>query len=211
MRLVPLKDDGTPDIDSLNAEFTADYLADKRNPRWVAKPTVAYLWARTVTCKNCRATVPLLKTRWLCKKPNKRVLLTMEPKRRSHRRRVRRSIERSRQGRQRGTKTRTRQADWRRHDVAMPVRKCPCCSDNHDTMEDIRVEGKAGRLGAILTAVVVDDSGWQEHTDFRPTESDVQCQTAAQTLRHVFAEIPFGLPAEPIPECRMRWVIACYR
>src|SRR2546426_599776 len=43
------------------------------------KPTVAYLWARTVTCKNCRATVPLLKTRWLCKKDRKRVLLTMEP------------------------------------------------------------------------------------------------------------------------------------
>jgi len=41
---------------------------------------VAYLWARTVTCKNCRATVPLLKTRWLCKKANKRVLLTMELK-----------------------------------------------------------------------------------------------------------------------------------
>src|SRR2546421_1468920 len=43
------------------------------------KPTVAYLWARTVSCKNCRATVPLLKTRWLCKKDNKRVVLTMEP------------------------------------------------------------------------------------------------------------------------------------
>ena len=43
------------------------------------KPTVAYLWARTVTCKNCRATIPLLKTRWLCKKDNKRVVLTMEP------------------------------------------------------------------------------------------------------------------------------------
>src|SRR5438132_284023 len=43
------------------------------------KPTVAYLWARTVTCKNCRATVPLLKTRWLCKKDKKRVVLTMEP------------------------------------------------------------------------------------------------------------------------------------
>jgi len=42
------------------------------------KPTVAYLWARTVTCKNCRATVPLLKTRWLCKKDSKRVLLLME-------------------------------------------------------------------------------------------------------------------------------------
>jgi hypothetical protein len=33
----------------LNAEFSEGYLADKRNPRWVAKPTVAYLWARTVT------------------------------------------------------------------------------------------------------------------------------------------------------------------
>src|SRR6266568_7882904 len=43
------------------------------------KPTVAYLWARTVTCKNCRATVPLLKTRWLCKKDKKRVILTMQP------------------------------------------------------------------------------------------------------------------------------------
>ncbi|MEJ5375060.1 MAG: DUF1156 domain-containing protein [bacterium] len=77
-RLVPLKEDGKPDIDRLNAQFSAEYLADKRNPRWVAKPTVAYLWARTVTCKNCRATIPLLKTRWLCKKEKKRVLLTMQ-------------------------------------------------------------------------------------------------------------------------------------
>ena len=43
------------------------------------RPTVAYLWARTVKCKQCRATLPLLKTRWLCKKDNKRVILTMEP------------------------------------------------------------------------------------------------------------------------------------
>ncbi len=43
------------------------------------KPTVAYLWARTVKCRNCRATIPLLKTKWLCKKDNKRVLLKVEP------------------------------------------------------------------------------------------------------------------------------------
>src|SRR5262249_55017179 len=67
MRLVPVDNEGKPDTDVLNAEFTQEYLADKRNPRWVAKPTVAYLWARTVICKNCRAMVPLLKTRWLCK------------------------------------------------------------------------------------------------------------------------------------------------
>ena len=78
IRHVSLKDDGTPNIDKLNADFSKEYLDDKRNPRWVAKPTVAYLWARTVKCKNCRATVPLLKSRWLCKKDRKRVLLTMD-------------------------------------------------------------------------------------------------------------------------------------
>ena len=78
MRLVPIKEDGTPDIDALNGEFSDEYLADTRNPRWIAKPTVAYLWARTVQCKNCRAIIPLLKTRWLCKKDGKRVLLTID-------------------------------------------------------------------------------------------------------------------------------------
>ncbi len=43
------------------------------------KPTVAYLWARTVKCKSCRGTIPLLKTRWLCKKDKQAGLLTMEP------------------------------------------------------------------------------------------------------------------------------------
>ena len=56
-----------------------DYLKDPRNPRWVKTPTVAYLWARTVRCKGCRATIPLLKTRWLAKKGAKRVRLTMAP------------------------------------------------------------------------------------------------------------------------------------
>ena len=79
LHLCPLGPDGTVDISALNAEFDAAYLAEKHRPRWVPKPTVAYLWARTVACKQCRAVVPLLKTRWLCKKDDKRVLLTMAP------------------------------------------------------------------------------------------------------------------------------------
>src|SRR5688572_17075422 len=79
MQLVPLGDDGTIAIDALNHSLSPDELADERQPRWVPKPAVAYLWARTVTCKHCRATIPLLKTRWLAKKDKKRVLLTMEP------------------------------------------------------------------------------------------------------------------------------------
>ena len=79
MRLLDTDEDGVPMLDPLNAEFDAAYLRDPRNPRWVSKPTGAYLWARTVQCKQCRAVLPLLKTRWLCKKDNKRVLLRMEP------------------------------------------------------------------------------------------------------------------------------------
>ena len=41
---------------------------------------VAYLWARTVRCAACRTEVPLLKTRWLCKKGPKRVRLAMTPR-----------------------------------------------------------------------------------------------------------------------------------
>ena len=70
---------GETNVGPLNEGLDVVYLKDPRNPRWVAKPTVAYLWARTVRCKGCRATVPLLKTRWLCKKDNKRVLLAMTP------------------------------------------------------------------------------------------------------------------------------------
>src|ERR1043166_1439266 len=87
-KLVPTKEDGTPDIESLNSEFEGrtssstpgkPWLDDPPCPRLVAKPAVAYLGARTVKCKNCRAAIPLLKTRWLVRKNRKRVLLRMEP------------------------------------------------------------------------------------------------------------------------------------
>ena len=76
--LVEVEESGNPHVDSLNAGYDTAYLNDPRNPRWVAKPTVAYLHARTVTCKQCRTMLPLLKTCWLCKKDRKRVLLTMQ-------------------------------------------------------------------------------------------------------------------------------------
>src|SRR5207249_3627379 len=79
--LCPLTVDGEVDNTKLNEEFAANYLAEPTNPRWVPKPTVAYLWARTVKNKHhLDTTIPLLKTRWLCKKDDRRVLLTMTPK-----------------------------------------------------------------------------------------------------------------------------------
>ena len=197
MRLVPLKDDGTPDIDALNAEFSEEYLADKHNPRWVAKPTVAYLWARTVQCKNCRATVPLLKTRWLCKKRGKRVLLAMEPNA-------------DKTGVEFGIQDDVREkggnaAQKREHDrrigagtMSRSGARCPCCGTIM-TMEDLRTAGKSGRLGSMPTAVVVDE---QKGKGYRlPTEHEVQMAAeAGKYLDEVFAEIPFGVPDEPTPK-----------
>ena len=196
-QLLEVDEHGVAQIDPLNAEFDTAYLKDPRNPRWVAKPTVAYLWARTVPCKQCRATLPLLKTRWLCKKENKRVLLTMAPKldgagvifnvqpsatqiggntaqRREHDRRI-----------GAGTMTRTGAT-------------CPCCGSIM-TMEDIRLEGRGGRLRSVMTAVVVDGPKGKEYrlpTDHEREVADV----SEERLQVLYADIPFGLPEEPIFE-----------
>lgn len=200
MRLVPLRDDGTADTDSLNADVPDAQLANDRQPRWVAKPTVAYLWARTVTCKHCRATIPLLKTRWLAKKGLRRVLLTMEPRadrtgvvfgiendvplaggnnaqRREHDKRI-------------GQGTMTRSGAW-----------CPCCGRPGTpamSLEDIRAEGMAGRLGSVMTAVVVDGPSGKS---LRPaTQAEVAAGSCSEDLvSEAFKEVPFGLPSEPTP------------
>ena len=199
IRLLEVDDAGVPQVDPLNAEFDDAYLKDPRNPRWIAKPTVAYLWARTVTCKQCRATLPLLKTRWLCKKDRKRVLLTMEPKadqigvvfgvqsdvphnggNAAQRREHDRSIGA-------GTMSRTGAT-------------CPCCGAI-TTMEDIRFEGRAGRLGAVMTAVVVDGPKGKGKEYRLPTEHErAVAEVTEEQLEVLYADIPFGLPEEQTPK-----------
>ena len=78
-RLLAPDAEGRVSAAALNAEFDSYYLEQDANPRWVAKPAVAYLWARTVRCRDCRAEIPLLKTGWLCRKGGKRVGLRMTP------------------------------------------------------------------------------------------------------------------------------------
>lgn len=193
-RLLEPDADGNVSVVELNAEFDPAYLENEANPRWVAKPTVAYLWARTIRCANCRAEIPLLKTRWLCKKPGKRVLLAMMSRedgsgvefalehdvpegdgnaaqRREHDRRL-----------GAGTMSRSGAA-------------CPCCG-GISTMADLRNEGRAGRLGERMTAVVV---GGQQGKEYRPpTEAELAAASVTdEELRALFAEIPFGLPEEP--------------
>ena len=210
MRLLEVDDAGVPQVDPLNAEFDAAYLKDPRNPRWIAKPTVAYLWARTVTCKQCRATLPLLKTRWLCKKDRKRVLLTMEPKddqtgvvfgvqsdvphnggnaaqRREHDKRI-----------GAGTMSRTGAT-------------CPCCGVI-TTMEDIRFEGRAGRLDAVMTAVVVDGPKGKGKEYRLPTDHErAMAEVTEKQLQALYADIPFGLPEEQTPKASESMHLVLFR
>ena len=165
MRLLEIDGEGVPELDPLNAEFDAAYLKDPCNPRWIAKPTVAYLWARTVTCKQCRAMLPLLKTRWLCKKDRKRVLLTME--RNADGTGVVFGVES--EVSQNGGNTAQRREHDRRIGAGTMSRtgaKCPCCGAIM-TMEDVRLEGRAGRLGAVMTAVVADGQKEARNTVYR--------------------------------------------
>jgi putative DNA methylase len=196
MRLVPPKEDGTPDVDALNAEFSEEYLANRHDPRWVAKPTVAYLWARTVKCNNCRGTIPLLKTPWLCKKDKKRVLLTMEPN--PDKAGVVFGIENNVPVK--GGNAAQRREHDRRIGIGTMSRsgaKCACCPTIM-TMEDIRLEGRAGRLGTVNTGVVVNG---QDGKRYRlPTEHEIEmAEKATSALPELFAQIPFGIPDEPLP------------
>ncbi len=195
MRLVPLDADGLPDEAALNAEFDAETLADRRNPRWIIKPPVAYLWARTVRCKACGGTLPLLKTRWLCKKDRKRILLTMEsdgsgglvfgvavsvPQAGGN------SAQRREQDKKIGAGT-----------MSGSGAKCPHCPAIN-TSADLRIEGQAGRLGAVMMAVVMDGQKGKEYR--RPAGLEIErAEVAAHDVNEAFAGIPFGIPDEPVP------------
>ena len=143
----------------------------------MAKPTVAYLWARTVRCKGCRATIPLLKTRWLAKKGGKRVVLTMTPN--AEHDGVVFGVEVDGALKGGATAARRREHDRRIGGGTMSRSgaSCPLCPTIM-TMEDLRLDGRAGRLGEVMTAVVVDGPAGKEYR--LPTELELRSARVEQ-------------------------------
>jgi putative DNA methylase len=195
LKLVPTNDAGQTQVEVLNAGFDAAHLENPNNPRWVAKPTVAYLWARTVSCKACRAEVPLLKTRWLAKKDNKRVVLTMKP--REDRTGVEFGIDPDAKI-QGGNAAQRREYDKKLGQGTMSRSgvTCPCCGTIM-TMEDLRLSGRIDRLGAAITAVVVDGASGKEYRLPTTHENEV-VQSAKARIEQTFTEVPFGVPTEKL-------------
>ena len=179
---------GQVSVRNLNAGFDSFYLEDPRNPRWTPKPTVAYLWARTAQCGDCRAEIPLLKTRWLCKRGDKRVLLAMTPceDRSGVVFKLERDVPRGRDDGELGAGTMSRSGA-----------ECPCCGAIA-TMQDLRAQGRAGRLGTRMTAVVVNG---QQGKEYRlPREEEIAAADVSHgELEAFYAEIPFGVPLEATP------------
>jgi adenine-specific DNA methylase len=165
------------------------------------KAAVAYLWARTAKCKNCRATVPLLKTRWLCKRTKKRVLIETEPL--PDRSGVTFSV------RQDVAESGGNAAQRREHDKRIGmgtfrgkgptlVVQCPLCNQPSLTTEDLRRISSTEGLGNVMMAVVVDGPDGKEYR--APTTEDEEAYlSAVHDLPMSEDQIPFGLPTEPTP------------
>lgn len=66
------------------------------------------------------------------------------------------------------------------------------------TMNDLRIEGSAGRLGTVMTTVVVDGPKGKEYR--LPLALELGASAAAEEdVDRIFSEIPFGVPTESLP------------
>ena len=176
-------------------------------------PTVAYLWARTVPCPDpaCGAEVPLLKTLWLCTKPEKVLPDTPENRGRVDFLRLKRTRNTSRviiNGRRALRLVPQQEGGGVSFEVWVPgphdsvppgtmigaKSRCPICGVNL-TPAYIKECGHSGRMGARMS-VAVTDTG--EIKDYRlPTREEVAAaEQAASALGNAADQIPYGLPTE---------------
>lgn len=167
---------------------------------------LAYLWARTIVCKNCRAAIPLLKTRWIVRKGARRILLTYTP--RPDGKGVTFGLERHvpLKG---GNAAQRREHDRRLAQATMSRSGaiCPCCGAPNPG-DYYQHEAQQGRLGAQLLAVVHEvrpkGKSKKPSKDYRlPSEEDLAVfSRVPPILDRLEQELPFGLPHEPISAAR---------
>ena len=181
------------------------------------KPTVAYLWARTIPCqdsKGCGGTVPLLKTLWVCKKPEKTLVDTPENRNRPDFFRLKKEKKQTKViiNGKRALKLCPDSETAAVHfeivapketaDIGVPTMSratatCPFCGSQQPG-DYIKRCGHEGKLKAQLTAVVYQEKHGKEYRSPTPAEIAV-AEVSEETLGAIADEIPHGMPNEPMP------------
>jgi len=158
-----------------------------------ARPTltpVAYLWTRTVRCKNpsCGATVPLVRQTWLCKKPKRYVALKMIAP--PGEKRVRFEVVESDTEHGLGFDP----AAFSRGGNAT----CPFCGTVADSAY-VKAEGCAGRMGHQMMAIVCTRPGKQgkiylsadDYREWAPDDAAIQ-----QRIEELCGRTGLNIPRE---------------
>ncbi len=180
------------------------------------KPTVAYLWARTVPCQDpqCGGTVPLLKTLWVCKKPEKTLPDTPENRNRPDFLRLKKTKNQTKViiNAKRALKLHPdKETKQVRFEIVAPKNDsevdkptmsgtsatCPFCNSNQPG-DYIKRCGHEDKLKAQMTTVVYQETYGKEYRP--PTDADIDAaEISAETLEAIANEIPHGIPDEPLP------------
>ena len=189
---------------------------DQYYPLIDEKPTVAYLWARTVPCQDpmCGRTVPLLKTLWVCKKPEKILPDTPENRNRPDFLRLKKTknqtkiIINSRRALKLCPDPDTKQVRFEivvpkdTGDVGEPTMSgatatCPFCGSQQPG-DYIKRCGHEGKFKAQMTTVVYQEKHGKEYRP--PTQREINAaEISKEALEAIADEIPHGIPDEPLP------------
>ena len=180
------------------------------------KPTVAYFWARTIPCQDpmCGGTIPLLKTLWVCTKPEKILEDTPENQDRPDFLRIQRTKRTSKViiNSKRALKfCRDLETKQIRFEVFTPEKTedvgkgtmtgatatCPFCGSQQPD-DYIKRCGREGKLKAQMTTVVYQETYGKEYC--APTKKQVKAaERSGRTLESIANQIPNIIPDEPLP------------
>lgn len=139
-------------------------------PKADGKKVIAWLWVRTVTCPNpaCRAQTPLTNKWWLCTKKGKQAWV--EP-----------VIDRTYKTPQVRFEVRTGAGKPRDGTVNRKGATCICCN-TPVPFDHVRAEGKAGRMGAQLMAIVADGHNGRIYLPPTPEHERIAAQAQPQNV-----------------------------
>jgi putative DNA methylase len=177
------------------AEKRIGYLYPKATlPDGTEATVIAWIWARTVTCRNpaCGIEMPLVRSWWLGKKKGKEAYIVpsvLPDPTHPSRQRVEFDIGHEKSGAPTASTDGT---------VSKNGVRCLACETTTD-LKDVREEGRARRIGSRLMAIVAE--GKRKRVYLKPTDDHIG---AAATDR------PADLPDSALPEEALGFRVQAY-